>query len=67
MKKFLTENGDCEGPDIEALDFGHAELLAEKLGVKVYGEHFLTISGKNLTDEAANKICKAFSESIGIE
>lgn len=69
MKIFLTQDqsGRRIGPRIEALDFGHAELLAEPLDVEVVGRHVLTMSGEDLTDDKVDKVCKASSESIKIE
>ena len=63
MKTFLTEKDGFEGPEIEAIDFQHAEQQALELGVNVTGEHILTISCKGFTDIDADRICKALSES----
>ena len=66
LKTYLTQIGEYEGPKIEALDFGHAEIIAGKMGIKVIGEHKLTISCEGFTDLGADRICKALSESVEV-
>lgn len=64
MKTFITQNGDFEGPQIEALDFGHAQQQSwSEPGLEVIGELVLTIRRPNFTEEDADKMCKALSES----
>ena len=62
MKTFITEKAGFAGPNIEALDFAHAELLVQDTDLTVIGEHRLTISRKGFTPEDADKMCKAFAE-----
>ena len=64
MKTFITEIDGCEGPQIEALDFGHAQQQAwAEPGVEVVGELVLTIQRRDFTEKDADKMCKAISES----
>ncbi len=63
MKTFITEKDGCEGPQIEALDFEHAQQQAwAEPGLEVVGELVLTIQRENFTESDADRICKAFSE-----
>lgn len=63
MKTFLTQKGRFRGPQIEALDFAHAEQQAFEMDVTVIGEHVLTLSRKGFTESDADRLCKALSES----
>ena len=64
MRTFITERDGCEGERIEAFDFGHAQQIAWATpGLKVIGRHVLTIQRKGFTDNDADRICKALSES----
>ena len=65
MDTFLTQLGCRVGPRIEALDFGHAEILAKSIddNLEVVGEHVLTLSRDDFDDDDADRICRALSES----
>ena len=66
MKTFITEKNGFEGPEIEALDFGHAEQLAKDIddNLVVSGKHILTIQRDGFTAEDADRMCKALSEEV---
>lgn len=63
MKLFLTQIDGHEGPPIRAIDFDHARQLAFELEAEVIGEHFLTIKKGGFTEQDAERLCKAMSET----
>lgn len=68
MKTYLTEyyiNGDQYGGKIDALDWEHAQQLADAgdKGEVVIGELMCTIAAENFSPEQADAMCRRFAEN----
>ena len=68
MKTFLTEyyiDGDQYGGEVEALDWQHAQQLADVRGKGevVIGELMCQIAADGFSRERADAMCKAFAEN----
>lgn len=63
MKTFITHKNGFSGPQIEALDHAHAEMMAENTDpdLVVDGELFLTIESAEYTNEMADRLLKIFA------
>lgn len=68
MKTYLTEyyiDGDQYGGELDALDWEHAQQIADARGKgeTVIGELMCKIAAENFSHQQADEMCKRFAEN----